>query len=107
MIEPREAPRLDRNSLASNLSIMNFMTMDGADGKRTTLDKSPKRLMKLFMGHNCFCSALFYRGLKASARELIQIIHKSIHENGNRQQKQNRASIRVDCSFAERGETVC
>lgn len=49
MIEPREAPRLDRNSLASNLSIMNFMTMDGADGKRTTLDKSPKRLMKLFM----------------------------------------------------------
>lgn len=50
-------------------------------------------------GRNCFCSALFYRGLKAAARELIQIIHKSIHENGNRQWKQNRASNRVDCSL--------
>lgn len=75
--------------------------MDGADGRRTTLDKYPKRLMKLFMAAIASVPLLFYRGLKASARELIQIIHKSIHENGNRQRKQNRASNRVDCSFAE------
>lgn len=51
-------------------------------------------------GRNCFCSALFYLGLeapRAKDSELIQNIHESIHENGNRQRKPNRAAWLLFC----------